>query len=120
MESLNRIELRGNVGNVRLAEVGSGRVANFSLATNYLYKTRDGDAGVETTWHNIVAWEAKGMPDLSRIQKGIAVYVCGRMRQSKYTGADGEDKQIYEVMANRLQIIEDPAKVPDKTVEWQM
>ncbi len=106
MESLNKIELRGNVGNVRLAEVGSGRVANFSLATNYIYKNKDGEPMVETTWHYIVAWDMKGMPDLERIQKGSPVYVCGRLRQTRYTGADGTEKQIYEVIANRLQIEE--------------
>lgn len=114
MESFNRIELRGNVGNVRLAEVGSGKVANFSLATNYLYTNKDGEAVVETTWLNIVAWDAKGMPDLNRIQKGVPVYVCGRIRQTKYTGTDGVEKQVYEVLANKLRIEE-----TEKAVEQQ-
>lgn len=118
MESLNKIELRGNVGNVRLAESGGSKVANFSLATNYLYKNRDGEAAVETTWHNVVAWEVKGMPDLSRIQKGVPVYVCGRMRQTRYTGADGTEKQIYEVVANKL-LIPDGLGTTGKVVEWQ-
>ena len=107
MEALNKIELRGNVGNVRLAEIGNGRVVNFSMATNYLYKNKDGEANVETTWFNVAAWESKGMPDLSRIQKGVPVYVCGRMRQVKYAGADGVEKQVYEVLAGKLQIEEE-------------
>lgn len=106
MEPLNKIELRGNVGNIRLAEVGNGRVANFSLATNYLYKNKDGEHTVETTWHNIVAWDIKGMPDLRKIQKGSPVYVCGRLRQTRYTGSDGTERQTYEVIASRLHIEE--------------
>lgn len=104
MEQLNRIELRGNVGNVRISTVGSSQVARFSLATNFMYKTKDGEAVVETTWHNIVAWAGKGMPDFNRISKGVPLYVCGRLKSSKYTAGDGTERQIYEVIASRLAI----------------
>ncbi len=103
MEQLNRIELRGNIGNIRVSNVGQGKVARFSLATNYLY-TKDGEAVVETTWHNIVAWEGKGIPELDKLEKGSRVYVTGRVRQSKYTGNDGLEKQSYEVLASKLNI----------------
>lgn len=107
MEQLNRIELRGNVGNIRISNVGENQVARFSLATNFVYKGKEGDAIIETTWHNIVAWAGKGMPDFSKITKGIPLYVCGRMRTSKYTGSDGMEKTSYEVIANKVSF-EDP------------
>ncbi|MBO8486419.1 MAG: single-stranded DNA-binding protein [Bacteroidetes bacterium] len=105
MEQLNRIELRGNVGNIRVSTVGTGQVARFSLATNFLYKNKDGEATVETTWHNIVAWSGKGMPEFEKIGKGSPVYVCGRLRSTKYTGNDGIERQGYEVIASRLSIV---------------
>lgn len=108
MEQLNRIELRGNVGNVRLTNVGDSRVARFSLATNFIYKGKEGDAVIETTWHNVVAWDSKGMPDLHKIEKGVPLYVCGRLRTSKFTGSDGTEKQVYEVVANKI-VMEDPS-----------
>ncbi len=49
MEQLNRIEIRGNVGNVNILKVGESRVAHFSVATNYAYKDRNGEAVIETT-----------------------------------------------------------------------
>lgn len=110
MEQLNRIELKGNVGNVRLSNVGDSIVANFSLATNFMYKGREGDAVVETTWHNVVAWSGKGMPDLRKIEKGLPLYVCGRLRSSRYTSNDGVEKQVYEVVANKI-AFEDPSPV---------
>lgn len=64
MENINRIELQGRVGTVRTNLVNGIKVANFSLVTDHLYKTRDGIAISETTWHNIVAWSGKDMPDL--------------------------------------------------------
>ncbi len=108
MEQLNRIELRGNVGNIRLSNVGESQVARFSLATNFIYKGKEGDAVIETTWHNIVAWSGKGMPDLQKIEKGMPLYVCGRLRSSRFTGNDGTEKQIYEVVANKI-AVEDPS-----------
>ncbi len=107
MEQLNRIELKGNVGNVRLSTVGENQVARFSLATNFIYKGKEGDAVIETTWHNVVAWNGRGMPDLTKIEKGQPLYVCGRLRSSRFTGSDGTEKQIYEVIASKI-AFEDP------------
>ena len=109
MEQLNRIELRGNVGNNKVQIVGESQVARFSLATNYLFKGKDGNGVVETTWHNVVAWSGKGMPDnLDKIEKGAAVHVIGRLRQQRFTGQDGIERTIYEVLAKTVEIIEKP------------
>ena len=60
MEQLNRIELRGNVGNVRVSDVGGNRVARFSLATNFLYKGKDSEA-VSV----LRLWKAKPVQDFN-------------------------------------------------------
>lgn len=107
MDHINRIELQGRVGFVRANEFNGSKVANFSLATDILYKTREGVAVSETTWHNIVAWENKDMPDIGSISKGMPVHVVGRLRTTRYTNADGVEKTFYEVMAQKLRILED-------------
>lgn len=107
MDHINRIELQGRVGTVRTNIVGETRVANFSLVTEHLYKTRDGGAVNETTWHYVVAWDGKDMPDLDLIQKGTAVNVTGRLRASRYTAADGTEKQMFEVVAGRVRLLSD-------------
>lgn len=107
MEHLNRIELRGRVGTVRTNEVNGNKVANFSLVSEYLYKTRDGVAVSETTWFNITAWKNKDMPELERIEKGMPVYVSGRMRTARYTNAEGIEKQYYEVLAGKVRLLVD-------------
>lgn len=106
MEQINRIELKGNVGNIRIKTVGDNTVANFSLATNYLYTGKNGEGVVETTWFNVVAWGGKGMPDFKNITKGMPLHVTGRMRTAKFNGNDGEEKTIYEVVANRVSTVE--------------
>ncbi len=105
MEYLNRIEINGRVGTIRLAEVNGSRVANFSIVSEYIYKTREGNAVMETTWLNITAWQNKDMPDLNRLVKGMPVHVTGRIRTSKYTNAEGIDKQFHEVMAGKVEFL---------------
>lgn len=105
MEQLNKIELRGNVGSVRVQKAGGSRVAKISLATNYVYKNREGDPVIETTWHNISAWEGKNIPDLDSIQRGDKLYVCGRMRAQKFLGNDGLEHTVYDVLAKNVQLI---------------
>lgn len=105
MDYINRIELQGRVGTVRTNVVGETMVANFSLVTEHLYKTRDGGAANDVTWHNVTAWESREMPDLRQIVKGTAVNVIGRLRATKYTSADGTEKQINEVAAQKIRIL---------------
>lgn len=107
MENINKIELQGFVGNVRTNEYNGSKVANFSLATETIYKARDGSPISETTWHNIVAWEGKDIQNIDRIAKGKAVYVTGRLRTCRYTGTDGTEKQFYEVLAGKVRLIEE-------------
>ena len=105
MEHINRIEIQGRVGTVRTNIVNDTMVANFSVATDYLYKSKDGAGVSETTWHNVVAWSGRDMPDLSKITIGMPLYVSGRMRTTKYTTAEGTDKYFYEVLANRIRFV---------------
>ena len=104
MEHINRIEIQGRVGIVRTNIVNESMVANFSVATDFLYK-RDGAGVNETTWHNVVAWSGKDMPDLSKITVAMPLYVTGRMRASKHTGSDGNDRYYYEVLANKVRFV---------------
>ena len=107
MEHLNRIELKGRVGTVRTNEVNGTKVVNFFFFSELLYKTREGAPTAETTWFNIAAWNNKDMPDLDKIEKGMALYVSGRMRSVRYNGADGTDKLFYEVLASKIRILDE-------------
>ena len=108
-KSLNKVELRGRVGqDAKILKTENGvMAARFTLATNEIIKGRDENLREETTWHNIVAWSDKeNMPDLSKIVKGTPLHVTGRLRIIRYTSQDGVEKQFYEVLANRIRIIE--------------
>lgn len=103
---MNRIEIRGIVGSARFQTFQDRNVCNFSVATSYVYKNRNGEPVIETTWHNVNAWEGRNFPDLSKIEKGTKVYVVGRLKSQKYTDADGVEHYSYEVSASQLNILD--------------
>lgn len=107
MEQLNRIELRGVVGSVRTQTFTDNMMARFTVATNYAFRDKDGTAVIDTSWHNLVAWEGKNVQDLSRLARGTKVHVLGRLRYQKYTGSDGIERVASEVVVNKLTILED-------------
>lgn len=107
MEQLNRIELRGVVGSVRLQNFADNKMARFTLATNYAYKDREGAAVIDTSWHNVVVWENKNIKDLEKLDRGSKVFVQGRIRYQKYTGSDGIERVVTEVVAGRMAILDD-------------
>lgn len=106
MEFLNRIELRGIVGSVKVMNFEGKSVINVHLATSRAYKGQEGDGIIETTWHNVTAWEGRNICDFSLIEKGSKLHVMGRIRNQKYTGSDGIDRTAIDVMATRLTIID--------------
>ena len=111
MEQLNRLEIRGNVGNVNILEVGETRVAHFSVATNFAYKGRNGEPVNETTWHNVTAWEGKTLSDLDKITVGAPVFVRGRLRSQKYLASDGTERTSMDVIANLVEPIDENVAV---------
>lgn len=106
MEQLNRIEIKGTVGSVRLQTGLDRKMARLSVVTNYAYKDRSGAAVLETTWMYVVAWEGKDIASLDAISKGDKIWVVGRLKNDKYTGADGTDRYSTEIVASKLAIID--------------
>lgn len=105
MEHLNRIQIRGIVGAVRLNEIHGTKVATLSVSTEYLREMPGGSHACETTWHNVVCWQSESADSLESIDRGAAVYVEGRMRTTQYTSSSGEKKNFYEIVASRLELV---------------
>jgi len=99
--SLNRVELKGNVGfdpKIISLEDG-GSLMRLSLATNETFRNKKGELQEETVWHNIVAWNGKNMPDFSNIKKGSHLLVVGRIKPVQYQTKTGTERQTYEIVA---------------------
>ena len=111
MEQLNKVELKGIVGSVRIQTYEESRMARIGLATNYAYKDREGTAVIDTSWHNVIAWEGRNIQGLEKIGKGTKLHVIGRLRYQNYTGVDGIDRVGTDILANQVQSIDDPSQM---------
>lgn len=104
MEQLNKITIRGTVGRNTVSTVADTEVARMSVATNYAYKDREGNAVIETNWHNITAFADKAAPAqvLESISKGDTVEISGRLRYQRVTDNEGNNKYIPEIIAEKV------------------
>ena len=102
LQQLNKVQLRGHIGSIKVLTVGCSKVAKFSVATNYAYKDAQGYRVIETTWSNVVAWEGQNITCLDSLKKGDAVDVIGRLKNQRYTGTDGIEHYATEIIAQTL------------------
>ena len=104
MEQLNKVELRGIVGNARVQSIGETQMIRFSVATDYIHKNNGGDVIVETTWHQVVAFKNDKMPDFDKITRGTGVEVTGRLRNNRFTNSDGVEITSTEILASKIEL----------------
>ena len=97
--SINKIHLRGNVGSARILNIAQGSVVRFSLATNEVFKDRNGNVVQETQWHNIVAWSKLGEFCSKYFKKGQQVGVIGRLQTRTWDDDKGVKHYVTEVIA---------------------
>ena len=101
--SLNKIMLIGNFG--RDAETrfttNNLSVTNFSLATTYSYKGKDGNWVNETTWHNITSFNLSDFFK-DNLKKGKKFYVEGRLQKREYTDKEGIKRYSTDVISEKI------------------
>ena len=102
--SLNKVTLIGHLGRdpeVRYTSSGSA-VANFSLATNESWRSREGTDEERTEWHKIVAFGKLGEICGQYLAKGRQVYIEGRLQTRDWQDRDGNKRTTTEVVANEM------------------
>ncbi|MDP2648782.1 MAG: single-stranded DNA-binding protein [Patescibacteria group bacterium] len=102
---INKAFLFGNLTrDPELRALPSGmNVANFAIATNRVFRDRDGKKQEQTDFHNIVVFGRQADTVSQYLKKGSSVFVEGRMQTRSWDGKDGEKKYRAEVVADRVQ-----------------
>ncbi len=107
MRTINKVTLLGNVGadpSVNATQGGS-LVANFSLATSYKTKEKNGGASREfVEWHRLTAWGRTAEIVRDYIRKGAALYVEGQLQTRKYY-KDGVTHYSTEIIVRELSMV---------------
>lgn len=55
----------------------------------------------------MTAWEGKNIANLSKVEKGDKVHILGRLRNQKFIGNDGVERTAYDVLASKLEILDE-------------
>lgn len=101
---LNKVLLYGNLTrDPELRALPSGmNVVNFSIATNRVFRDRDGKKQEQTDFHNVVVFGRQADTVNQYLKKGASVFVEGRL-QTRSWEKDGQKMYRTEVVADRVQ-----------------
>jgi single-strand DNA-binding protein len=77
-------------------------VTTFSLATNRVYKDKDGNKQENVDYHNVVVFGRQAETSGQYLKKGQSAFVEGRM-QTRSWEQDGVKKYRTEVVADSVQ-----------------
>ena len=104
MASLNKVQIIGNLGSdpeLRFTANGQA-VANFNVACNRRYTTRDGEQREDTEWVRVVCWARLAEIAGQYLSKGRQVYVEGRLQTRQWEDREGNTRYMTEVVAREM------------------
>ena len=101
----NRAIIIGNLTrDPELRALPSGiQVATLGVATNRVWKDKNGAKQESTDYHNVVVFGRQAETAAQYLKKGASVMVEGRMQTRSWDAADGTKKYRTEVVADRVQ-----------------
>ncbi|MDB5259808.1 MAG: single-strand binding protein single-strand DNA-binding protein [Candidatus Nomurabacteria bacterium] len=103
---LNKVYLYGNLTrDPEMKSLPSGaKVTSFSLATNRVYKDKDGNRKENTEYHNIVVFGRQAETSAQYLKKGQGVMIEGRIQTRSWDDkTSGEKKYRTEIIADAVQ-----------------
>ncbi len=113
--SLNRIVLIGNLTRdpeLKYTPTGTA-VCTFGIATNRSWTTNDGQTKEDVQYHRVVAWQKLAELCGKILNKGRKVFVEGRMTYRTFTGKDGIQRTIAEIVLDDFIVFGDGRKMAE-------
>jgi len=108
---LNRVTIIGNLTrDPEIRALPSGiQVATFGVATNRVWRDKEGAQKEDTQFHNIVVFGRQAETSAQYLRKGQQVLVEGRMQTRSWDDkTSGEKKYRTEIVADRVQFGQKP------------
>ena len=112
MGSLNRVMLIGNLGRdpeVRYTSSGAA-VANFTIATNEAWTSKDGRREERAEWHRVVVFGKMAEICREYLKKGRQVYIEGRLQTKQWEDREGNKRTTTEIVANNMVLLGRPGE----------
>ncbi len=102
---LNKALVIGNLTrDPEMKSLPSGiQVTSFSVATNRVWKDKNGVKQESADYHNIVVFGRQAETVAQFLRKGSSVLVEGRMQTRSWDSPDGKKNYRTEIVADRVQ-----------------
>jgi len=102
---INKVMLFGNLTrDPELKSLPSGtQVTSFSVATNRVWKDKDGNKQESADFHNIVVFGRQAETVNQYLKKGSSAYIEGRIQTRSWEDKDGKKNYRTEIVADRVQ-----------------
>ena len=102
---LNKVILIGNLTRdpERRSLPSGAAVTSFGLATNRVWKDRNGAKQEDTQFHNVVVFGPQAEVVAQYLKKGSSALVEGRLQTRSWDAQDGTKKYRTEIVADRVQ-----------------
>lgn len=103
--NLNKVFLIGNLTrDPELRNLPSGTaVVSFGIATNRVWKDKQGEKQEDTQFHNIVVFGRQAEIANQYLNKGSLVMIEGRIQTRSWDGKDGSKQYRTEIVAETIQ-----------------
>ena len=110
MNNLNSILVEGNLTkDPSLKNIPSGNhVCLISVATNRYWK-QDEERQQEVSYFDVEAWATLGERCHHYLKKGSGVRVVGRLKQDRWSDADGKQHSRVKIIAEHVEFRGNPA-----------
>ncbi len=104
--NLNKVQLIGRLTrDPEIRTTTSGQtVATIGLATNRTWMDKAGQKQEKSEFHNIVIWGRLAEIAGQYLTKGQEAYFEGRLETRSYTGKDGLEKKVTDIVAENMQM----------------
>lgn len=108
MSGVNKVILIGHLGKDPESRTfeGGNMTTKFTLATNEVYKDKNGTRVENTEWHNIATWGKLADIASKLLHKGSQIYVEGKLKTRSWDDKDGNKKYITEVIADTFTLLD--------------
>lgn len=106
MNSINKVILRGEIANPRFISTPLSLAMRVVLTTESVSENLKGEWVAEVQHHNVVAFQTEVDANLKTLQKGQIIEVEGILKYVIYTTAEGYEKVIAEIKAEKIKHIE--------------
>ena len=120
--NINKVILVGKVISDVISSIteNNSPMVRFTLATNRVFKGRDGERKTDTCYHNMIAWDLIAETIAKYVKKGDELGISGRLNNKSVKQEDGSYKNYNQIVVEEFYFSskkKEPVEIDDEEIE---